>query len=223
MSLAAELNHGFSRVIAVQTLAFLHHQRRDVQETRRYAEILIEQAGQYPPYWIAGRFLLGWSLTRLDQVREGTEMIRDAWKHWGQAGAGLAHSLYSTFLLEAALDSGDLENGIGLATAALSETRRLAERSHEAELCRLRGELVRKLSPNPKKDLKTAEGDFMEAVSIARRQQARSYELRALNSLCRHRLDAETRAQLATAYSWFSEGFETDDLKTARQLLEAKI
>jgi serine/threonine protein kinase/tetratricopeptide (TPR) repeat protein len=223
MSLAEERNHGFSRIIAVQTLAFLHHQRRDVQETRRYAEILIEHAGQYPPYWIAGRFLLGWSLTRLDQIREGTEIIRDAWKHWGQAGAGLAHSLYSTFLLEAALDSGDIEEGIGLATAALSETRRLAERSHEAELCRLRGELVWKLSSDPKKHLKKAEADFMEAVSIARRQQARSYELRALNSLCRHQQDAETRAQLAAAYSWFSEGFETNDLKTARQLLEATI
>ena len=227
MSLAEERNHGFSRVIAVQTLAFLHHQRRDVEETKRYAEILIEQAGQYPPYWIAGRFLLGWSLTRLDQVREGTEIIRDAWKHWGQAGAGLAHSLYSTFLLEAALDSGDLDEGIRLATAALSETRKLEERSHEAELCRLRGELIWKLSPDlnkdPKGDLQKAEANLMEAVSIARRQQARSYELRALNSLCRHRPDAETRAQLAAAYSWFSEGFETDDLKTARQFLEATI
>jgi predicted ATPase len=109
----------------------------------------------------------------------------------------------------------------------LSETRRLAERSHEAELCRLRGELIWKLSPDlnkdPKGDLQKAEANLMEAVSIARRQQARSYELRALNSLCRHRPDAETRAQLAAAYSWFSEGFETDDLKTARQFLEATI
>jgi len=217
VSLAEELNHGFSRVIAVQILAFLHHQRRDGQETKRYAEMLIEQAGQYPPYWIAGRFLLGWSLIRLGHTQEGTEIIRDAWKHWGQAGAGLAHSLYTTFLLEAALQTGDLQEGIDLATAALAEARRRSERSHEAEVQRLRGELVWKLSG----DLKKAEADFIEAANIARRQQARSYELRALNSLCRHRLDAETRAQLAAAYNWFSEGFETEDLKTARKFLEA--
>ncbi len=170
MSLAEERNHGFSRAIAVQILAFLHHQRRDVAETKRYAEILIEQAGQYPPYWIAGRFLLGWSLTRLGRTQEGMEIIRDAWKHWGQAGAGLAHSLYTTFLLEAALQSGDLEEGISLATAALDEARRRSERSHEAEVQRLRGELVFKLSG----DLKKAEADFIEAANIARRQQARS-------------------------------------------------
>jgi len=216
MSMAEERNHGFSRIIAVQTMAFLHHQRRDVQETKRYAETLIEHGGQYPPYWIAGRFLLGWSLTRLDRTQEGTKTIRDAWKQWGQAGAGLAHSLYTTFLLEAALQTGDLEEGIALATSALTTARKLGERSHEAELCRLRGELVWKLSGDRKK----AEADFIEATNVARRQQARSYELRALNSLCQHRLDGETRAQLASAYAWFTEGFETEDLKTARQILE---
>jgi len=119
-------------------------------------------------------------------------------------------------LLEAALQTSNFQEGIDLATAALTKARRLAERSHEAELYRLRGELGWKLTG----DLKEAEADFMEAANVARRQQARSYELRALNSLCQHRLEAETRAQLATAYAWFTEGFETEDLKTARQLLE---
>jgi serine/threonine protein kinase/predicted ATPase len=219
MAMAEEKGHGFSRAIALQIFAFLHHQRREVPETRRYAEILIEQAGQYATYWIAGHFLLGWSLIRLGQTKEGTEMVRDAWKQWSGGGAGVAHSLYATFLLEAALQAGDLEEGIELATAALAEARRRSERSHEAEVQRLRGELVWKLSG----DRERAEADFIEAANIARRQQSRSYELRALNSLCQHRRDGETRAQLATAYAWFSEGFETEDLKTARQLLEATI
>ena len=119
-------------------------------------------------------------------------------------------------MLEASLQTGDLKEGIDLATAALAKAQSLAERSHEAEIYRFRGELMWKLSG----DLKKAEADFLEAANVARRQQARSYELRALNSLCQHRLDAETRAQLATAYAWFTEGFETEDLKTARQLLE---
>ena len=106
-----------------------------------------------------------------------------------------------------------------MATSALTNAHKQAERSHEAELYRLRGELTWRLSGDRKK----AEADFMEAASVARRQQARSYELRALNSLCQHRLDGETRAQLASAYAWFTEGFETEDLKTARQILEATV
>jgi len=217
IALAEERNHGFSRAIAVQTLAFLHHQRRDVAETKRYAEILIQKAGDYPTYWIAGRFLLGWALVREGAVQDGMEMIRDAWTRWGQAGAGLAHSLYATFLLEAASQAGNLEEGRDQATAALANARKSAERSHEAELCRLRGELIWKLSG----DGERAEADFREAIQVARRQQARSYELRALNSLYQLRQDHEAREQLAAAYSWFSEGFETEDLKMAKRLLEA--
>src|SRR5260370_27314829 len=152
---------------------------------------------------MGGRFVGGWAGVRLDRVGEGKEIIRDGWQKWGQGGAGLAHSLYSTLLLEAALQSGDFQEGIDLATAALAKTQKLGERSHEAELHRLRGELVWKLSG----DLQKAEADFIEAANIARRQQARSYELRALNSLCQHRLDGETRAHLASPYGWVTEGF----------------
>jgi predicted ATPase len=100
----------------------------------------------------------------------------------------------------------------------LSRAEKQAEHSHQAELYRLRGELVWQLTGDREK----AEMDFMEAANVARRQQARSYELRALNSLCQHRLDGETRALLASAYAWFTEGFDTEDLWTARQYLEAK-
>jgi serine/threonine protein kinase/predicted ATPase len=215
LALAEERNHEFSHAIAVQTNAFVYHQRRDVAETKRYATALIEQAGEYPTYLIAGNFLLGWALVREGSVAEGAEAIRHAWKQWTEAGAGLAHSLYATFLLEAALQSGDFAEGLDLANAALARARELGERSHEAELCRLRGHLVWKISGCAEK----GEADFREAVSVARRQQARSYELRALNSLCQCRPDAAACAQLATAYAGFSEGLGTEDLETARQIL----
>jgi serine/threonine protein kinase/predicted ATPase len=218
ISLADERNHGFSRAIAAQTMAFVQHQRRDVAETKRWASVLIEQAGEYPTYRIAGNFLLGWALVREGSVAEGTGIIRDAWEKWTGAGAGLAHSLYATFLLEAALQSGDFEEGLRLADAALARARELAEHSHEAELCRLRGHLIWKLSGSARK----AEADFREAIRVARRQQARSYELRARNSLFQCTQDDAARTQLASAYAGFSEGFETEDLETARQILEVQ-
>jgi serine/threonine protein kinase/tetratricopeptide (TPR) repeat protein len=218
LALAEERNHGFSRAIAVQAMTFVEHQRRDAAETKRYATMLIEQAGDYPTYLIAGNFMLGWALIREGSVAEGAEAIRGTWKQWTEAGAGLAHSLYTTFLLEAALQSDDLAEGLNLANGALARARELGEHSHESELCRLRGHLVWKISGSADR----AEADFREAVSVARCQQARSYELRALNSLCQCRQDAAARAELATAYAGFSEGFETEDLETARQILEVQ-
>ena len=92
---------------------------------------------------------------------------------------------------------------------------------HHAELCRLKGELL--LLQNAS-DATEAESCFREAIAIAQRQQAKSWELRATMSLARllakqGRRD-EARAMLAEIYNWFTEGFDTPDLKDAKALLE---
>jgi tetratricopeptide (TPR) repeat protein len=217
LELAEKFDHGFSRAIGLQTLLFAYNQRRDVAETRRCAELLLEKAGDYPTYWIAGRFLLGWALIHQNAVQDGTEIIRDAWNRWQQAGAGLAYPLHTTFLIEATIQSGEWAEGLKLAEDALAHARKYSERSHEAELCRLRGELIWKSSG----DREQALAAFREAVEVARRQQALSYELRALNSICSLGLDPDARQQLATVFQRFTEGFDTHDLVTARKILEA--
>jgi predicted ATPase len=95
------------------------------------------------------------------------------------------------------------------------------ERRYEAELYRLKGELLLQLSPDNHSE---SESSFKQAIDIAKRQQAKSWELRAAMSLARlwqqqgKRSDAHDL--LAPVYGWFTEGFDTADLKEAKALLE---
>jgi predicted ATPase len=102
---------------------------------------------------------------------------------------------------------------------ALAQVEKTDERYYEAELRRLKGELLLMQGDKTK-----AEGSFHKAIEVARRQQAKSWELRATVSLCRlwqgqGRMD-KARHVLAEIYGWFSEGFDTPDLKEAKALLE---
>ena len=104
---------------------------------------------------------------------------------------------------------------------ALAASLKMGHRTYESELCRLRGELL--LLGDPPAESK-AEDSFREAIDIARRQKARSWELRSTTSLARLRAKQgrrdETRAMLAEIYGWFDEGFDTADLRTAKTLLD---
>jgi predicted ATPase len=95
------------------------------------------------------------------------------------------------------------------------------ERYYEAELHRLRGELLLMRSDA---DREGAERCFRKAIDIARRQRAKSWELRATTSLARLLRDTdrrdEARSMLAEIYNWFTEGFDTRDLKEAKTLLD---
>ena len=110
---------------------------------------------------------------------------------------------------------------------ALATARRTGERSHEAELHRLQGELTPQPSgpgvPSRQAEPE-AEACFLKAIETARQQRAKLFELRAVMSLGRLRMrqgrQAEARSELAEIYGWFTEGFDTQDLQEARALLE---
>jgi predicted ATPase len=112
---------------------------------------------------------------------------------------------------------------------ALAEARviveKTGERYWEAELHRLEGELtLQSQAQGPQSKVKEAEECFQQAIEIARKQQAKSLELRAVTSLSRlwqqQGKQAEAHALLAEIYNWFTEGFDTKDLQEARALLE---
>jgi|SRR5215469_709498 len=100
-------------------------------------------------------------------------------------------------------------------------TERIGQHCYEAELHRLKGEL---LLARDRSDGARAERCFRSAIDIAREQQARSWELRAATSLARlargTKREREARTILVAAYGWFTEGFDTGDLKDARALLD---
>src|SRR5437016_6309767 len=117
--------------------------------------------------------------------------------------------------------AGQVDEGLSLLAEALALVDATGERRDEAELHRLHGESLRQAVP----DAPAAAACFQQALAVARRQQAKSLELRAAISLARlwqqQGKRAAARELLAPIYGWFSEGFDTADLQDAKGLLEA--
>jgi predicted ATPase len=130
-------------------------------------------------------------------------------------------------LAEAYGKAGQTEEGLSALAEALERADKTEERFYEAELYRLKGELTLKQSSAPgleSRVQKEAEACFQKAIEIARRQQAKSLELRAVMSLSRlwqrQGKQKEARQMLGEVYNWFTEGFDTKDLQEAKALLQ---
>jgi predicted ATPase len=150
----------------------------------------------------------------LAQMRQGLAMVE-------ASGQTVSRPLCLVLLAEAAGHAGQVEAGLQLLTEALLAFESSGRGDMLAEAYRLQGELLlRRAVP----DAAQAEACFHQALSLARHQQARSWELRAAMSLSRcwqaHGRQAEAHALLGEVYDWFSEGFDTADLDEARLLLE---
>src|SRR5262245_29696088 len=148
------------------------------------------------------------------QMHQGLAAIR-------ATGQRLSLSAYLARLAEACGNSGQAEEGLRLLAEALVHVDHTGERYYEAEVYRLKGELLlRQAVP----DSLQAETCFQQGLTIARHQQARSWELRAATSLGRlwQQQGKHTAAYdlLVSVYGWFTESFDTADLQEARTLLE---
>jgi predicted ATPase len=141
---------------------------------------------------------------------------------WCATGAEVARPYMLALLAEASAQVGQREEGLPLLAEALAMINDTEERRWEAELHRLKGELLLRQAVL---DAPQAEACFQQSLTIARRQQAKSWELRAALSLSRlwQQQDKRTEARqlLAEVYGWFTEGFDTPNLQEARALLDA--
>ena len=169
----------------------------------------------------AGTVLLGWSQVQKGESGEGATRIREGVGAYRDTGANLQLPHFLIPLAEAARVLGQPEEGLNVLAEAMAIVEATDERYLEAELHRLMGELLLDRSPD---DHGPAEGAFQKALSVARAQQAKSLELRAATSLARlWQSQAKTTAAsdlLAPVYQSFSEGFDTPDLKDAKELLD---
>jgi predicted ATPase len=124
-------------------------------------------------------------------------------------------------LAEAYGRMGDMREGLGCIGEAFARAEETGERWYDAELSRLKGDLLAAESPA------SAEACFRQAIEVAQGQQAKLWELRAAVSLARLWLDqgkhAEALDLLAPVYGWFTEGFDTADLKDAKALLDELV
>jgi len=175
------------------------------------------------PFWgAAGTILRGWALVIQGQGEAGMAEVRQGIAAYRATGAALLVPYYCTVLADVAAHLGHTDDGLQMLAEAHTLVEQQEERWWEAEVCRLRGVLLlRQAAPQPEE----AEACFQRALEVARRQQAKSLELRAAMSLARlwqqQGKQAEARALLAPVYNWFTEGFDTVDLQEAKALLTA--
>jgi predicted ATPase len=171
--------------------------------------------------WAArGRILQGWAIAQKGEATTGIARSRDGLAAAEATGARVGTPLYLTLLAEALALAGEMEEGLAALDDALAKAAVSGERGWNAEIHRLRGELTGRL-PHP--DPAKAEESFRTALAIAREQGTRGYELRAATSLARlwreQGRQGEARDLLAPVYEWFTEGFDTQDLREAKALL----
>jgi predicted ATPase len=169
-----------------------------------------------------GTIVRGWIVAKKGQHEKGAAEIQRGLEDAVAAGSLLSHPFAQGTLAVALAEAGKLEEGLQHADIATSMCDMTGDHETEAELHRIRGELL--LKQDPVHNLPTAEESFRRAIEVARRQHAKYWELRATVSLSLLLRDSgradEARRLLADVFGWFTEGFDTPDLKRAQALLD---
>jgi predicted ATPase/class 3 adenylate cyclase len=224
LTLARALSYPFNLVYALLFATMLHQGCREWQLVQNRAEAAIALALEQglPDHVTYGTIMRGWALAMQGQWEEGIAQTRQGLVAQHASGSQIARSHFLALLAEAHAAAGQTEGGLDVLAEALALVDHTGERYWEAEIYRLKGELLlRQAVP----DAPQAEACFQQSLTIARRQQAKSWELRAALSLSRlwQQQDKRTEARqlLAEVYGWFTEGFDTPDLQDARALLDA--
>jgi predicted ATPase len=224
VTLAQQTAYPFRRTSVLCAAAMFHQFRREWRATQERAEVTISLATvQGFPHWRAYSAILhGWALAHQGQVKEGIEQIHQGLTASRATGAELQRPYFLALLAEVYGTMGQPEAGLTVLTEALTLVDKTGERFYEAKLYRLKGELLLQQSSDNSTE---AEVCFHHAISIAQNQQAKSWELRAATSLARlwqsQGKRNEARQVLVEVYNWFTEGFDTADLKDAKALLDA--
>jgi predicted ATPase len=219
LTLARELAHPASVVTALYFAADIHMRRREGQRTYEQAEAAIALAREHGfAFRVAQATVLrGWALVEQGQGEAGIAQMRQGQAALRATGSGRGGNFIQ--LAEAYGNVGQVEEGLQVVAETLAKGD--SSGGGEGELYRVKGELLlRQRIP----DAPEAETCLRQALDLARRQQAKSLELRAAMSLARlwqrQGKRAEARDLLAPIYGWFTEGFDTADLQEAKALLE---
>ena len=245
---AQSLAHPFSLVLALNFAGVLHRFRGEQAAVYEHAEAVIALAREQGfAFWVpSGQLARGWALASQGQAEEGLNQIEQAISAWHAIGAGKDQSFVFYMQADAYRKGGRFAEGLAILENGIALTIEGVESTQQADLYRLKGEMLLEEGTSQGPVLSAVEGSngkgqrskvstlqtkqveaeecFQRAIAIAQRQDAKSLELRAVVSLSRlwqqqSKQDA-ARRRLAAIYDWFTEGFETTDLQEARELLE---
>ena len=216
-------HNNFSLAHALYHAASLHQLRREVSQTRERAEAAMALARDqgFPSWLLYSTIVHGWALSAQGQHAQALTQIPQVLTALQATGQRQALPYCLAQLAEAYGRGGDDAAGLQRLAEALAVVDDTEARWWEAELYRLKGELLLQHAIGSSDE---AEACFHEALDIARRQQAKALELRTAMSLARlwqrQGKRAAAHALLAPIYGWFTEGFDTADLQEAKALLE---
>jgi adenylate cyclase len=246
LALAAGTSHHFAVAHTLGLAASFYLLRREEPLARERAEAVITLATEQGfPFWLAhGTIVRGGALAEQGQVQEGIAQVEQGLVAFRAMRGEGRLPYFLALLAEAYRQGGQAEEGLGVLAEALATVDKTGERFYEAELYRLKGELTlaqksRRVGiahqsvsiaeavtvgcAHPTEESE-AEACFLKATEIARKQQAKSLELRAAGSLARlwqsQGKHHEAHKMLSEVYNWFTEGFDTKDLQEAKALLE---
>jgi predicted ATPase len=220
---AQGLSHPFSLAFAEYFVGILRQSRREPRAAQEHAEAGIRLSEEHGFIqflaWSTG--LHGWVMVEQGRREEGVAQIREGLEMSRSARDGLWRPYFLCLLAETCIETNSFDNGLSALTEALAISDELGIGFSKPEIHRLKGEsLLRKNDSN----VAEAKRCFERAIEVAQNQNAKSLQLRAITSLARllakHGKRDEAHAMLADIYNWFTEGFDTADLKDAKALLD---
>ncbi len=220
VALARGLSSPLSLAFLENFTAQLYQNLRQPDKAREFAEACMalcdEQAIQLERAWVQCWY--GWAIAELGETEDGLSQMRCALDTQLSIGAEVARPHSLAILTEALWHAGRTKEALQAVEEGLTVSDRHDERYYDAELWRLKGELMKMQDK-----AEEAESCFHKAIQIARQQAAKSLELRACTSLAhlwqKQGNRKEAQQLLGETYSWFTEGFDTADLKQAASLL----
>jgi tetratricopeptide (TPR) repeat protein len=222
VDMAKELDHAYSLAFALCLGGWLCAWRRDEpDEILEWGNALGEVTEQHGFAFLgaAAPGLRGCAHVRMGEVEQGEAELRQGMADWLATGAVFHQPVWLAWLSDACAASGRVEEGLDLLAQAVDYMERTDGRHFEVEVHRRAGDLQLQQG-----DEAAAEAGYRKAIVVARRQKAKSQELRAILGLSRllqlQGKREEAREMLAEIYGWFTEGFDTADLIEAKELLE---
>jgi predicted ATPase len=222
-SIARAVSHPYSQTFAVGFTSWIHLYRGEARLAEESAEASISLSTEHGfPLWLGfGRVTKGRALAELGKLEEGIDLIYQGLSVLQSSQTELQLTFLLALLAQTQQELGRIQQAFATVDDALKRVAKTAEHYFEPELYRLKGELLLESGDPYMAEAGTC---FERAIEVARKQSAKSWELRATNSLGRllkkQGRHNEARNMLAEIYNWFTEGFDTADLKDAKALLD---
>jgi tetratricopeptide (TPR) repeat protein len=213
--------YGLGALLSIIKVSF-HCYRREPEIVRLHTAeaILLSEDHGFVEWLHQARFFHGWSLVELGQPEAGIAEMETAAAEFDHHGGSPLRQFTNALLANAYAAIGRTDEGLALLDHALSSIERTGEKIGQAEMLRLKGQMHLQKEGATRK----SEECFRAALEVARSKEAKWWDLRTTVSLARLLRDTdrrnEGRAVLAEIYNWFTEGFDTADLKEAKALLD---